>query len=61
MPDILYTLVIITHFVTNPQEAKVAINIESYAKCMMLGMQRIGRPLGSEDIAYRCDRQNGKQ
>jgi hypothetical protein len=53
----MYTLIIISHFTTGAaQEHVVARNIESQIKCMLIGMQTLSKPLGADDIAFRCDR-----
>ena len=54
----MFELVIIVHFATGTShEEIVERNIPSYTRCIVKGMQRLGRRLGAPDIAFHCEKQ----
>ena len=54
----MFELVIVVHFATGAShEEIVERNIPSYTRCIVKGMQRLGRRLGAPDIAFHCEKQ----
>ena len=54
----MFELVIIVHFATGAShEEIVERNIPSHIRCVLKGVQRLGRRLGAPDIAFHCDKQ----
>lgn len=55
----MFTLIVIAHFAGKaPEEHVVRRHIPTYTACLMEGFKAIGRPLGAEDVAFRCERES---